>query len=458
MFTVGRAAELAGGSVAHGDPGREIGDAARVTIDSRAVERGDLFVALAGTRTDGHAFVADAADRGAAAVLVSDDSVIDALPDGCAAVRVADTQDGLTSLGAGYRRGFDIPVAAVTGSCGKTTTKEMAAAILADRLETLVTPGNWNNHIGLPLTLLMLRPAHRAAVVELGVNHPGEMDHLARLCAPTHALVTNVGPAHLEGLGSAEGVAAEKGRLFAALGKDGTAIVNLDDPRVTEVAGVHTGPRLTYSARGRKADVTVAAAGDGVRVTLKGEAREASLFSTAPHQLENAAAAAALACALGIGADGVAAGLASFSPRPMRGRELAAPSGARVIDDTYNANPLSVRAAVEALMALPGPGRRVAVIGDMLELGGKAADLHRETGRMISSLGPDRLVCVGRMAAHLAEGARGLADVRTVPDPLAAAAHLEDLGAGDVVLVKGSRGLAMERLVALLTDGVGALP
>jgi len=456
VFTVAQAAEMADGGVAAGSGAVEVPDTAQVTIDSREVGPGDLFVALKGARHDGHAFVADAARAGAAAVLVSEPDAIRGLPAGCAAIRVADTLAGLQRLAGRYRRRFAVPVAAVTGSCGKTTTKEMTAAILARRVPALVTPGNRNNHIGLPLTLLGLRPAHRACVVELGVNRPGEMALLTGICAPTLGLITNVGAAHLEGLGSREGVAAEKGLLFAALGPAGTAAVNVDDPYVVRESRRHPGPRLTYTTGTAPAEVAVTADGGGARLRIGAERVPLALFSNAPHQLQNAAAAAALAHLLGCGAADVPEGLAGFTPRPMRGRVLEGPQGARVIDDCYNANPMSVRAAVQALVAAPAAGRRIAVIGDMLELGERGAALHRDTGAAIAALGPDRLVCVGAMAAELAAGARDLADVRTAADPLAAAAHLTDLRAGDVVLVKGSRGLAMERLVAVLTDGVEA--
>jgi len=456
MFTASQAAHLCGGTVAAGDGAREIGDGAKVTMDSREVGAGDLFVALKGTRVDGHAFLADAAARGAAAVLVSDPGAARSLPAGCAVIAVADTVAALQQLAGGYRRRFAVPVAAVTGSCGKTTTKELATTVLQGRVNTLVTPGNRNNHIGLPLTLLGLRPAHRACLLELGVNRPGEMDLLTGICAPTVGLITNIGPTHLAGLGSREGVAAEKGRLFAALGAAGTAVVNTDDPYVLREAHPHPGPKVTYTTGGGPADVAVTAEGDRVALRIGAATRRFRMFSSAAHQRQNAAGAAALAHLLGCGIDAVAEGLAAFTPRPMRGRVLETATGARVIDDTYNANPLSVRAAVEALMATPAEGRRIAVIGDMLELGPRAAALHRDAGAAIAALGPDRLVCVGSLAAHLREGAGKLADVRAVPDPLAAAPHLADLGPGDVVLVKGSRGLAMERLVALLTDGVEA--
>lgn len=459
MFTLARAARLTEGRLAAGDGEARVPDTAKVTIDSRKVAAGDLFVALAGTRTDGHAFLGDAAARGAAAVLVHQTEAAKNLAPACGVIVVDDTLAGLQRLATGYRGGFDLALAAISGSCGKTTTKEMAAAILqASGRAALVTQGNLNNHIGLPLTLLALRPAHEVAVVELGINHPGEMDLLCGICRPTVGLVTNAGATHLEGLENADGVAHEKGRLFAALGADGTAVVNRDDPRVVREGIRHkAGRTVTYSARADvPADVAVTADNGQVTLEVGGETRPLTLFSSAPHQRANAAAAAALCHALGVGTDAIAEGLSAFTAPPMRGREVTAASGATIIDDSYNANPLAVRAAVAGLMARPKAGRRVAVIADMLELGPDAGRLHRETGGAIAELGPDRLVCVGRLGAEIARGAAALADVRTAPDAEAAAAHLSDLGPGDVVLVKGSRGLAMERLVTKLTAAQGA--
>jgi len=467
MFTVARAARMAGGRLAAGDGAVQVTDAAKVTIDSRKAAAGDLFVALVGTRTDGHKFLAAAAAQGAAAVLVHDAEAARGLPESCGVIVVDDTLSGLQRLAAGYRSGFDLGLAAISGSCGKTTTKEMAAAILKKAgTVALVTEGNLNNHIGLPLTLLALRPAHKVAVVELGINHPGEMDLLCSLCRPTVGLVTNVGATHLQGLKNADGVAHEKGRLFAAVKGTGTAVVNRDDPRVVRETIRHKAARtVTYSARPEvPADVSVTAGADGA-LTLKvaGRAVPLALFSAAAYQRANAAAAAALCHALGVGVDAIAQGLAAFTAPAMRGREATTASGAVVIDDSYNANPLAVRAAVAALMARPKTGgqtgnqtgRRIVVVADMLELGPEAPRLHRETGAAIAELKPDRLICVGRLGAEIAKGARALSDVRTAADAAGAAAHLSDLGPGDVVLVKGSRAIGMERLVQKLTAAEG---
>ena len=448
-------ATLCGATAPDGAADARIDDHAKVVIDSRQVAPGDLFVALKGPHHDAHRFLNDVWRSGAAAAIVDREVPV---PEGRWALQVEDTEAALRRLAAGYRSGFDIPVAAITGSCGKTTTKEMVRQILARDRHALITQGNLNNQIGLPLTLLGLRPEHDLCVVEMGVNHPGEIDELCALSAPTVGLVTGIGAAHLEGLGDAEGVAREKGRLFAALGAGGTAVVNLDDPRVVDQAEQYPcGRRITYTSHPETdADVSVTLVeevGEGANAALgvAGISVPIRIFSAAPYQLQNAAAAAALCHALGVAAEAIAAGLAAFSPLPMRGQEVLLKSGARVIDDTYNANPVSMMAALSALAAIDTPGRRIAVLGDMLELGEGAAGLHRELGQHIPELGISKLICVGTLAREIATAAQGLDEVHTVERPDAALPLLNDLRDGDVVLVKGSRGLAMETIVQHLT-------
>ena len=456
MFTVKQAADLCEGQVTNGAE-VTISDTANVVIDSRRVTPGDLFVALHGPNHDGHAFLPQVIKAGAAAVLVADVESLTALPSGTGMILAPDTEVALQQLARGYRAGFDIPVAAITGSCGKTTTKEMVRAILQGPGNALLTEGNLNNYLGLPLTLLKLRPRHQRAVVEMGINHTGEMDRLTRIANPTVGLITGIGDAHLEGLSDRQGVADEKGRLFAHVAGSGMAVVNVDDPQVVAQAK-HYGVKnsVTYSVReDTAADVSVAVLGTGesgadIRLTFDGQAVDGRLFSAAPHQLQNAAAAAALAYALEIDPETIATGLAGFTPPAMRGREFATAAGARVIDDTYNANPDSTLAAVTALMQTPTTGRRMAALGDMLELGEKAQEIHHEVGEQVARLGPDRLVCVGDLSRSMAKGAAALADVQTATDAKEASVSLNDLGPGDLVLIKGSRGMKMEELVSAL--------
>ncbi|MDH4229888.1 MAG: UDP-N-acetylmuramoyl-tripeptide--D-alanyl-D-alanine ligase [Nitrospirota bacterium] len=454
MFSAAEAARMCGGKLIAGSPEARVTARAGVTIDSRGVAPGGLFVAVQGTR-DGHDFVPDAVAAGAAAVLVS--RPLPASATGSAAViRADDTVAALQNLAREWRRRFSVPVAAITGSVGKTTTKEMLRAILSTDGHPHVTAGNLNNHLGLPLTLLGLRPEHDACVVELGINHAGEMDLLTGIALPTLGLVTAVGEAHLEGLGDRTGVAREKGRLFAAVARDGVTVINLDDALVRdEAARHHPARRITYSATGVsgadvEARLEAAAQGPWLTLRIAGDEHSLGFFSAAAHQACNAAAATAMAHAMGVKPARIAAGLAAFTPPPMRGGERETPAGVRVIDDTYNANPASMLAAVRALVAHSGFGRRIAVLGDMLELGARGEELHRELGREVARLAPDRLICTGPLSRHMAEGANALADVRIAADAPAAARHLDDLQAGDVVLVKGSRGMRMEQVVAAL--------
>ncbi|MDH5525930.1 MAG: UDP-N-acetylmuramoyl-tripeptide--D-alanyl-D-alanine ligase [Nitrospirota bacterium] len=458
MFTAVEAATMCGGTLIAGDPQTRVPDTAEVGIDSRTITPGGLFVAVPGTR-DGHEFIADAVAAGAAVVMVSKPEAA-ARAGSAAVILVDDTVTGLQNLARAWRQRFSIPVAAITGSCGKTTTKEMARAVLARTGTPLATTGNLNNHLGLPLTLLKLRAAHTGAVVEMGINHAGEMDLLTGIALPDLGLVTGVGDAHLEGLGDRAGVAREKGRLFAAIAKDGTCVINLDDPLAAAEAERHRpAKRVTYSATGNPGadlDARLEASATGPLLTLRAAGAEASgrFFSAAPHQATNAAAAAALGISMGVDIREASAALAEFSPPPMRGGECATASGATVIDDTYNANPDSMLAAVRALVSRSGFGRRIAVLGDMLELGPQANDIHRRVGREVAALRPDRLVCVGPLAAHMAKGADAMRDVRQVADASAAADELNDLEKGDVVLVKGSRGMRMERVVIALKGEV----
>ncbi|MBI5137547.1 MAG: UDP-N-acetylmuramoyl-tripeptide--D-alanyl-D-alanine ligase [Nitrospirae bacterium] len=461
MYSVAQIADWCGGRVV-GEGGVVIADAAQVVIDSRRVRPGDLFVALIGPNHDAHAFLPQAFAAGAAAAIVSD--AAPARHGGAPMVQVADTEAALRDLARAWRARFRLPVAAITGSCGKTTTKEMARAILEPALTPLVTAGNLNNQIGLPLTLLGLRAGHRACVLEMGINRPGEIDLLCGVAAPTVGLVTGIGRAHLQGLGDADGVAAEKGRLFhhvAAAG--GTCVVNLDDPRVVDQAARHGARRVvTYTTSpSARADLRLTverATVDGARLTLNlgGDQSGFDFFSAAPYQVANAAAAAALCHVLGADVAAIRRGLSSFRPPAMRGAEITLASGARIIDDSYNANPESVLAALTALAATPVTGRRIAVLGDMLELGAAAPALHRQVGQRAAALGLDRLICVGALAAHMADGARAAGlDPRHVVTPELALAGLADLADGDRVLVKGSRGIAMERLVKALAEQGG---
>ncbi|HEY0973115.1 MAG TPA: UDP-N-acetylmuramoyl-tripeptide--D-alanyl-D-alanine ligase [Solimonas sp.] len=423
----------------------------RVNQDGRAVQAGDLFVALRGERFDGHDFVAQAARDGAAAALVS--QWVDApLPQ----LRVDDTLTGLQAMGAQWRRRFSMPVVAVTGSNGKTTTKQMLASILKARGPVLATRGNLNNHIGVPLTLLSLRETHRTAVIEMGANHAGEIATLAQLAKPDVGVVTQAGDAHLEGFGSRDGVAHAKGELFAAL-DGGVAVINADDPYAGLWSGLAAAASrirfgLSAGADVRASGVAVEASahGPGSRFRLQTPSGDVDVRLPVPgaHNVMNALAAAGCAIALGMDVEDIAAGLAHVEPAQGRVSLATTAEGARVIDDSYNANPSSLRAGMELLAA--APGRRWLVLGGMAELGADAPRLHREAGEAARALGIDGLYTLGPLAAEAARGfgsaAQAFDDVSALADALKAR-----LDAHTTVLVKGSRSARMERVVAVLT-------
>ncbi|MCK9991005.1 MAG: UDP-N-acetylmuramoyl-tripeptide--D-alanyl-D-alanine ligase [Rugosibacter sp.] len=431
-----------------------------VTTDSRTVQAGDLFIAIAGEHFDGHHFVLDAIRQGAAGAMVSA-SFAGKHPD-LPLIAVADTRLGLGALAAAWRAKFTLPLIGVTGSNGKTTVKEMCAAILraqgkldglaeldeqgADAV--LATVGNFNNDIGLPLTLLRLRAAHRAAVIEMGMNHAGEIDYLTHLAAPTVAMVTNAHRAHLAGLGSVQNVALAKGEIFSGLGPGGIAVFNADDEHAElwqNLAG--NSLQLTFGMK-QAADVRGEFMPHGLGGTLHLQtpwgATDIQLQVPGGHNAMNACAAAAATLATGVSLEAVAQGLAGFQGVQGRLQQYAGLHGARVIDDTYNANPDSMRAAIDVLAGIPG--RRIFVMGDMGEVGEAAAQFHDEIGGYAKSHGIDRLLCIGEFAdaaaRNFAEGGEHFSTIEALIKTLCA-----ELDGQTTVLVKGSRFMRMERVV-----------
>ncbi len=434
-----------------------------VSTDTRAIPAGSLFVALRGERFDAHALLADAARAGAAAAVVSDP----AATAGAAALPrllVGDTLAALGAVARHHRRRFDLPVVGVTGSNGKTTTREMIAAILATRGPVLKTEGNLNNEVGVPLTLLRLGPEHRAAVIELGMNHPGEIARLAAVALPQVGVVTNAAAAHLEGLGTVDGVADAKAELYQGLPPGGVAVVNADDARMLKRAQASGRRLLTFAAgRQRRGDVVMLellsqdAAGLRFLLGVGNRELEVALPLVGGHNAANAAAAACAAIALGCDDREIVRGLAAVAPVGRRLRLERLPGGVLLVDDCYNANPLSMRAALETLVALAAAegGRPVAALGDMLELGPGELALHREVGAAAAAAGLARLLAFGPRSRALAEGAlaAGLPPGRSfhTEDVAALAAEARaTLRAGDVLLVKASRGMRLERLVEAL--------
>ena len=423
----------------------------RVSIDSRTITPGDLFFAIKGPRFDGHDFLADAAAKGARAAVVHREAPA---PPGLPLLQVADTTAALAALGQHRRLSAAIPVVAVTGSAGKTTTKEMTAALLARRGPVLKTEGNLNNQYGLPLTLLRLQPEHRHAVLELGMSAAGELRELSGLARPDVAIITMVAPVHLEFFDSVDAIADAKAEILEGLGPSGLAVLNGDDPRVRRVGEA-------FRARGGKVawfgkDRGYAAAAENWRGTvhgmrfdlrLGGQTVEVALPLPGPHYMSNFLAAALAAHHLGLSPEEIAAAAVELKPASHRGQVLRLGQNVTVLDDCYNSNPAAVEAAVTAL-GMSAKGRRVAVLGDMLELGPTGPELHRETGRKVAGQ-LDAMVGVGGLGKHFLEGAReaGLADgaLTAFPDAPSASAGIAALvRPGDAVLVKGSRGVRME--------------
>jgi len=436
-----------------------------IGIDSRSIVAGQLFVAIAGETHDGHRFVADVLGQGVAGVVV-DAAQLDRLPvDQMTAhprvcVSVNDTTRALGDMARFNRRRGALAVLAVTGSNGKTSTRTLMETVVGQQLTTLATTGNLNNHIGLPLTLFRLAPDHQAAVLELGMNHPGEILYLGGICEPDVGVITNVGPAHLEGLGSLANVARAKAELLATIRAGGTAVLNADDPLVAAMADgfahrvVYYG--TTAKAQVRAENIVLTDAGTAFTLITPSGRLPVILATPARVMVFNALAAAAVGEVVGITLDRIKAGLEAFVPQAGRmgirtlGRDI------RLVDDSYNANPASMAAAIETLARMGGRRRTIAVLGDMLELGDQAAALHRQIGQTVAEHRIDRLYVTGAFAEDVADGARqgGMAPDRIVSDakPALTDQLAADLETGDIVLVKGSRGMAMETVVEAVCD------
>lgn len=422
-----------------------------VCTDTRELVPRALFVALKGERFDGHEFLGTAAGK-AAGALVHD---VTKLPAGLPALVTDDTRLALGRLAAYWRGKFAAPLVALTGSNGKTTVKEMLASILraaGANDAVLATRGNLNNDIGVPLTLLEIRSGHRYCVVEMGMNHAGEIRYLARLAAPDVALITNAGPAHIEFFGSEEAIARAKGEIFEGLRAGGTAVINADDRHAALWRGLASGRRVVDFGIERKASVTATYALRHLEseIVVKTPLGEAATVLKAPgvHNVKNALAASAAAVALEVPAPAIAQGLARFSGIRGRLQKKACKNNAILIDDTYNANPESVRAAIDVLASCPAP--TILVLGDMGELGPRSPEFHRDVGayarsRNISSLFAmgdatrDTVAAFGAAGAHASSLDDLLQMIRTSATPTA------------TLLIKGSRFMRMERVVTALT-------
>lgn len=423
-----------------------------VGTDSRAVRPGQLFIALKGEHFDGHDYAKQALEQGAAGVVLEKNTA-NLSP----AIVVEDSYLALGQLAAHWRAKFAIPVVAITGSNGKTTVKEMLSAILAVKAGGMAsihaTVGNLNNHIGLPLTMLKLRDSHQYAVLEMGMNHLGEIAYLSDLAKPTLALINNAGTAHLGELGSRDKIAQAKGEVFAGLAANGVALINADDDYAAYWRALNAGKKMVSFGLDQAADVQASyqEKDGGYAVRLSTPAGEVvfALPVMGVHNVRNALAASAAAYALGVSNADIATGLAGFSAVKGRLQNKMAIHGARLIDDTYNANPDSMKAAIDVLANQTG--EKILVLGDMGELGADAARLHREIGQYAKAKGLKQLYCMGELSLEMvhgfAVGARHFDDAA-----LLAEAIKPQLSAQVTVLVKGSRFMKMERVVDLLDE------
>jgi UDP-N-acetylmuramoyl-tripeptide--D-alanyl-D-alanine ligase len=449
MLTISSAALILNGT----QTGHDV-EFTSVGTDSRTIMPGMLFVALKGERFDGHDYVETVLAQGANCALVARDwaAAHPQLP----LIGVADTRLALGHLAAHWRARFHLPLIGVTGSNGKTTVKEMCAAILrADfgQHAVLATTGNLNNDIGLPLTLLKLHAPHHAAVIEMGMNHPGEIDYLTRIAKPTVALVNNAQRAHLAGLGTVADVARAKGEIFAGLSDNGVAVINLDDPNAVLWQEMNCSRRIVSFGFAPTADVRGVWAAQGIggllELTTPLGATAVMLQVPGHHNARNALAAAAACLAAGVPLAPIVRGLSNYGGIPGRLQQKPGCDGATIIDDSYNANPDSMRAAIDVLAALPG--RRIFVMGDMGEVGDAAGQLHDEIGGHAKSQGIELLFALGEKsvaaARNFGAGGRHCKDVTTL---VAALRPLMDKDT--TVLVKGSRFMKMERVVAEILE------
>jgi UDP-N-acetylmuramoyl-tripeptide--D-alanyl-D-alanine ligase len=430
------------------------------------VAEGELFIALKGSRFDGHHYALEALKKKAGGVLIEEDKVGDIRWNGYrskAVIAVKDTLFALGNIAQNWRRKYPTPVVALTGSNGKTTTKEMIAACLETTFPVLKTKGNLNNLIGLPLTLLTLTERERVVVLEMGMNVPGEIRRLTEIADPNVGLITNIQKVHLEGMGSLERLKEEKGELFRRMRRDGTIIVNQDDLRVMDLASNYSGQKITFGIE-HPAEVMAkeirlrGEEGTSFILILEGEAMEIHLRLLGRHFVANALSAVAVACLFGVEIKQAKEALEHFRPFAMRMEVVPLKGGMTLINDAYNANPNSMELALETLVEVKGKGRAIAVLGDMLELGEFAKEAHEQLGRKVSELSIDFLLTMGKEAAVVVESAIRhrfpMQRARVVENHSEVVSTLgEMIRNGDWILVKGSRGMAMEKIVEALREG-----
>lgn len=451
-YKIQEIANVTNGRILQGDPHTSIKS---VCTDSRKASGGELFIALQGQQ-DGHDFIPQALEQGVSALLISKE-IVD-LPIEVPVILVADTLVALQQLASHNRSRLNIPVVAVTGSNGKTSTKDMIAAVLSTGYKTLKTQANFNNELGLPLTLLNLEESHQAAVVEMGMRGLGEIDFLARLAKPTAAVITNIGEAHLELLGSVQNIAQAKTEVLEHINPEGFAVLNVDSPYIRELAGRCRGRVVLYSLTG-DADLrasNIRPEGNGVRYDLSYPGGSTEIYLPVPgsHNVMNSLAAVGVGLQLGLTITEITRGLKQVALTHSR-LEIIEAKGITVINDTYNANPSSTKAALQVLQET-AKGRKIAVLGNMYELGAREQAGHQEVGEVAAAMAVDALLAVGNLAQWIAQGGLkgGLPPRKVIhcDNNAMAIAELQKLiKPGDTLLIKGSRGMHMEEIVKELT-------
>ena len=447
-LTLSQIAQFAGASLSSGDGTVVIN---KVSTDSRTIKPGELFVALRGENFEGHDFIEAGAKAGATGALV-DLNWAGNVPNNFALLRATDTLQAYQTLAANYRRSLALKVLAITGSNGKTSTKDFAASVLARRFRVTKTEGNFNNHVGLPRTILEATSEDEVGVWEIGMNHPGEIAALSKIAAPDVAIITNIGVAHIEFMGSREAIAAEKGALAEAIEPRGTVILNADDP-FTEGIAARTRAKVvlagTTSGAVRAIEIRQSTEGSEFTIVEGAHRCRAQLPVAGLHMVQNALLAIAAGRAFGLSIEECAAGLAA-APLTKARLQIKEIGGVQFLDDSYNANPDSMKAALRTLVELDAEGKRIAVLGEMRELGTASERGHREIGETAATLGVDQLITIGDAAELIAEGARtaGLDKVLSAQSTGEAARFLGEIAEpGDLVLVKGSRAARTEEVI-----------
>ncbi len=432
-----------------------------VSTDTRTIKKGELFIPLVGEMFDGHYFVDEAIEKGASAVLIhrEDAKFLPELFSEVAVVKVADTLRALQDLASFQRNRFNIPVVAVTGSNGKTTTKDMIALVLSEKFKVLKTQGNLNNEIGLPLTLLGLEDSHEVAVVEMGMNHLGEIHRLAEIARPNIGVITNIGVSHIQNLGTRENILKAKMEIFDFFTSEDKAILNGDDEFLSKIAN-ELPYQIKYYGTSDIASIKaqdiklLGEQGISYNLNIEGEIHPMEIPIPGKHNVYNSLAAAAVGSIMGIAMADIAKSLKSYRPGNMRLNIFTTDSNIKVIDDVYNASPDSMKASIEVLKDL-GQGRKIAILGDMLELGDYSQKGHTEVGEVVAHKGIDILITVGQESKFIGTGAsscgmdnRNIIHLESNKDVIE---YLDTLiEQGDRILVKGSRGMKMEEIVEYL--------